>query len=73
MNPQEEACLGLLVDAWNAFVALPVEHPCEREEFMRAVHAAQHILMARPELRRRAAKPEPRNPDEDPGGEVGLG
>lgn len=51
MTDQERATLERLADAWNAFCALPIYHPSDADEFMRAIHAAQHIIMARVAVR----------------------
>lgn len=45
--------LQALTAAWNSFAKLYVLHPSERDEFMRAIHAAQNIVMSRPVLRTR--------------------
>lgn len=51
MIDSEEAVLNLLGEAWNAFNRLPVLHPCDQQEFMTAIHAAQNIILARAGLR----------------------
>lgn len=72
LTAAELGSLDLLADAWNAFFDLPVQHPCDRDEFCRAIHAAQHLIMARPaqrELnakRERPAEPARELPDRDP-------
>ena len=43
----ETRVLRSLAAAWNAFVALPVQHPDDVDEFRRAVHAAQGIMATR--------------------------
>lgn len=48
---EEQECLDALAMAWNRFTALPVLHQWEGQEFMRAIHEAQKIVMARPVLR----------------------
>lgn len=48
LSSQERIVIDHLVEAWNAFVELPVLHPSDREEFMRAIHQAQLLVMARP-------------------------
>lgn len=44
---QELRVVGLLGEAWNAFLAMPIEHPDERTEFRHAIHQAQHLVLAR--------------------------
>ncbi|WP_432787767.1 hypothetical protein [Novosphingobium rhizosphaerae] len=36
-----------LVNAWNAFVALPVEHPDDVSEFRRSLHHLQALILMR--------------------------
>lgn len=48
MTESEQIVLRKLVDAWNAFVALPVEHGDEVTEFRHGIHALQNQIMARP-------------------------
>lgn len=43
----EEDVIGHLVDAWNAFLKLPVEHPDDTTEFRHAIHAAQREILSR--------------------------
>lgn len=51
MIEQELRALDLLAQAWNTFIELPVLHHADREEFGRAIHAAQNIILAREGLR----------------------
>jgi hypothetical protein len=51
LTPQERAVIDLLGEAFNAFVALPREHPSELREFEQAIHVAQTLVMARPTAR----------------------
>ncbi|MET3715389.1 hypothetical protein ABMD26_001637 [Pseudomonas sp. PvP001] len=44
---QEAAIARLLGEVWNAYLALPVEHPMERTEFCTAIHRCQDIVLAR--------------------------
>lgn len=46
-TPNEAKSLDLLAEAWNVFIADSGGHPSDREEFCRAIHAAQNIIMAR--------------------------
>lgn len=48
LKPQEAAVAHALADAWNAFLKLPVEHNDDIDEFRRAIHAAQNIVLSRP-------------------------
>jgi hypothetical protein len=43
----EKHVLNLLADAWNAYLALPVQHPTEQTEFMYGVHRCQDIVAVR--------------------------
>jgi len=45
MSKQEEA-LKLLAQAWNKFqeISKDERHPCDADEFCKAIHAAQNIL-----------------------------
>lgn len=52
LERDELHCLGHLANAWNAFSKLPVQHPNDSDEFLRAIHQAQHIVTTR--LARRA-------------------
>lgn len=47
----ESTSLKLLAQAWDEFVQLPAAHPDDVEEFRRAIHAAQNIILARPTWR----------------------
>lgn len=47
LTNDEARVLSLLAEAWNEFVRLEVQHPCDTAEFMTAIHAAQNIVMAR--------------------------
>lgn len=58
LTPAETAALAKLVEAWNAFVSLPVEHPDGTEEFRHGIHALQCQIMARPMGRALAAQGE---------------
>ena len=44
---EEERLVGLLGEAWEMFLELPVIHGSDKEEFMRAIHAAQNIVLSR--------------------------
>lgn len=49
LNTSEHCIVQLLGDAFNLHQSLPEVHPHDQEEFMRAIHAAQNIVLARPE------------------------
>ena len=51
MTDEERGVINLLAQAWNAFVELPVEHPMDREDFCRMIHAAQDKILSRPARR----------------------
>lgn len=40
-----------LGDAWNAYLELPIEHPMERDEFCRAIHVCQNMVLSRGAVR----------------------
>ena len=47
MTADEKALVEMLGDAWNGFCDLPEEHPCDADEFCKAIHAAQNIILSR--------------------------
>jgi hypothetical protein len=51
MTEQEKELLGITVNLWNAFLALPVEHPSDRAEFCQNLHVLQNMILARPTRR----------------------
>lgn len=51
ITDKEREVVNLLVEAWNKFFELPVMHTSDRDEFMRAIHAAQNIVLSRPTIR----------------------
>lgn len=56
-NDQERKVVKHLVDAWNSFLALPIEHNDDIDEFRRSIHAAQEKILARPGRRAINDKP----------------
>ena len=44
---QEQRVLRKLSEAWNAFLKLEGGHPDDQEDFRRAIHAAENIVLAR--------------------------
>jgi hypothetical protein len=51
LSDAEERIVSLLGKAWQEFESLPPQHPCDSPEFLRAIHAAQNIVLARPTQR----------------------
>lgn len=51
MTDLERAAWEAVREAATAVLALPEEHPMERDEACHAFHQIQHYLMARPVLR----------------------
>lgn len=47
MSEQERKIVEMLGEAWNAYLLLPVEHPNDHAEMMRAIHAAQALVLMR--------------------------
>ena len=47
VTDQEAVVVGLLAEAWNEFLKLPVEHPMEQREFCTAIHSCQDKILAR--------------------------
>ncbi len=47
LTADEQMALTLLADAANVFNALPVQHPSDADEYVRAIHAAQNIILSR--------------------------
>ncbi|WP_300747487.1 hypothetical protein [Pseudomonas sp.] len=48
LTDREAFIAGLLAGVWNEYLKLPTEHPMERDEFCRAIHACQNMVLARP-------------------------
>lgn len=51
MTPDEVHVADLLGQAATEFAKLPIEHQSDLDEFCKAIHAAQNIVMARDGLR----------------------
>lgn len=51
LTSKEQMVAQLLGDAWNLYLTLPVEHPMGRDEFCRAIHLCQNMVLARPAIR----------------------
>lgn len=47
LTSQERLVVAKLVDTWNEFLLLPVEHDDDVTEFRRIIHAAQEKVLAR--------------------------
>lgn len=47
MTPEEIGVVNMLADSYNAFCALPREHPMEVAEFAHHIHALQHLTGSR--------------------------
>ncbi|WP_139150004.1 hypothetical protein [Sphingobium yanoikuyae] len=51
MTEDELAVVDQLGHAWDGFLRLPALHSSDRMDFMKAIHDAQRIIMARPAMR----------------------
>lgn len=58
VTEHEALIVGMLAGVWNEYLKLPVEHPMDREEFCRAIHACQDKILARPGRRDISAQAE---------------
>lgn len=47
MNPEESEVFDLLVEAWNKFVKLPIQHPIDQQDFQAGIRSLQNLLLAR--------------------------
>jgi len=47
VTDQEAVVVGMLAEAWNEFLKLPIEHPMEQREFCTAIHSCQDKILAR--------------------------
>jgi hypothetical protein len=52
LTEDEQKVLEALAEAWRLFLRLPVQHKWDQVEFMHAIHRAQHIVLARPAMRK---------------------
>jgi hypothetical protein len=48
LSQEESDLVRKLGECFSDFTKLPVLHPADEDEFMRAIHAAQNIVLARP-------------------------
>jgi hypothetical protein len=51
MTPAELAVLDCLLAAHNQFIALPIQHPDDHDEWSGSMHELQRIVMAREAVR----------------------
>ena len=47
LTEQEGKVMDALVEAWNEFVKLPIQHPSDNTDFCNGIHQCQHILCMR--------------------------
>ena len=47
LNDGEIKVIELLSEAWNNFLKLEHQHPCDKEQFCNALHICQHLIMIR--------------------------
>ncbi len=47
LNKEEDKVMNKILDAWNLFKKLPIQHPDDIQEFKLGIHIAQGILMQR--------------------------
>lgn len=52
LTEEEKKVVALSADLWNAFIALPVQHPSDQQDFCNAIHTIQRIIGARPMMRK---------------------
>ena len=48
LSPEEDDLVRKLGECFSDFTKLPVLHLADEDEFMRPIHAAQNIVLARP-------------------------
>lgn len=48
LTESERAVVDALAAAWNMYIALPIEHQDDQDEFRRAIHAANAKVLMRP-------------------------
>lgn len=47
LTEQEKIVMDHLIDAWNEFVRLPIQHPSDSDEAKQAIHELQKLLALR--------------------------
>lgn len=47
VTEQEAKVVGILAEAWNEYMKLPIEHPMAQQEFCTAIHECQDKVLAR--------------------------
>lgn len=47
MTTEEKKCIMALVEAWNLFIKLPIEHDDDTEDMRRIIHAANAQIFKR--------------------------
>ena len=47
LTDQEAKVAQMLGDAWTEYLALPIEHPMEQQEFCTAIHVCQDKVLGR--------------------------
>lgn len=48
---EEEEILKLTEEIWNRFLALPINHPMEKDEMAIKIHDIQRMIISRPGFR----------------------
>jgi hypothetical protein len=51
LTPEEHEVMVHLVEAWNAFLNLPIQHGDDITEFRHGVHRLQEKVLSRPSRR----------------------
>jgi hypothetical protein len=62
LRADEQIVMNSLIAAWEGYVKLPVQHPSDQQEFLRALHECQRLLAIR--IVRRAYREYWRNEDD---------
>ena len=47
LTEQEAKIARMLGEVWNEYLRLPVEHPMDQQEFCKAIHTCQDMVLAR--------------------------
>lgn len=51
LTEEERRVMAALVEAWNAFLALPVQHADDVDEFRHGIHRLQEKVFSRPAIK----------------------